>query len=97
MVVRMGACYGMLAADGTQLYPVEYEYAFGDNAVAFYKNTEEGVELVLIDPSTGAETEKIARTGITVGVLHGSDSVLYYGYTDENGNTIRVVPGNGNA
>ena len=97
IIVRMGACYGMLAADGTQLYPVEYEYAFGDNAVAFYKNTEEGVELVLIDPSTGAETEKIARTGITVGILQGSNSVLYYGYTDENGNNIRVVPGNGNA
>lgn len=97
IIVRMGACYGMLAADGTQLYPVEYEYASGDNAVAFYKNTEEGVELVLIDPSTGAETEKIARTGVTVGVLQGSDSVLYYGYMDENGNNIRVVPGNGNA
>lgn len=97
MVVRMGACYGMLAADGTQLYPVEYEYASGDNAVAFYKNTEEGVELVLIDPSTGAETEKLTRTGVTVGVLQGSKSVLYYGYTDENGNNIRVVPGNENA
>ena len=97
IIVRMGACYGMLAADGTQLYPVEYEYASGDNAVAFYKNTEEGVELVLIDPSTGAETEKIARTGVTVGILQGSNSVLYYGYTDENGNNIRVVPGNGNA
>ena len=97
IIVRMGACHGMLAADGTQLYPVEYEYASGDNAVALYKSTEDGVELVLIDPSTGAETEKLTRTGVTVGVLQGSDSVLYYGYTDENGNNIRVVPGNGNA
>lgn len=97
IIVRMGACYGMLAADGTQLYPVEYEYASGDNAVALYKSTEDGVELVLIDPSTGAETEKLTRTGVTVGVLQGSKSVLYYGYMDENGNNIRVVPGNENA